>query len=302
MSAPGLGRLRRVRRAQHDEARDRPERREVLDRLVGRAVLAQRDGVVRPDPRDRQARERREAHGAAHVVGELQERRPVGAHDAAVGGQAVHRAAHAVLAHAEEDVAARVVAGELVLVRELGLRRLAQVRRAADHRRDGLLEGGHDLLARRARRDLVLVPRRRQRRREAGQRLAAPGGVPLGGAVLVGVAPCEVALGPLRVHRGALLDGAERLVHAVGHEEVRVRVPAQGLLREADLVLAQRGAVRLARAHLVRGGPADDRLDPDERRALLLLLGGLDRGPQGVEVVDVVDGLHVPAVGVEARR
>ena len=110
--APGLGRLRRVRRAQHDEARDRPERREVLDRLVGRAVLAQRDGVVRPDPRDRQARERREAHGAAHVVGELQERRPVRTHDAAVGGQAVHRAAHAVLAHAEEHVAARVVAGE----------------------------------------------------------------------------------------------------------------------------------------------------------------------------------------------
>ena len=49
-------------------------------------------------------------------------------------------------------------------------------------------------------------------------------------------------------------------------------------------VLAERLAVHVARA-LVRRRPADDRLDVDERRAVLDLAGGGDRGAQRVEVV-----------------
>ena len=47
---------------------------ELLDRLVRRAVLAERDGVVRPDEDRRDVHERREAHRGAHVVAEDQER------------------------------------------------------------------------------------------------------------------------------------------------------------------------------------------------------------------------------------
>ena len=51
---------------------------------------------------------------------------------------------------------------------------------------------------------------------------------------------------------------------------------------------------------LLGDGPADDRLDADERRALLLAHGLVDRDLERVEVVGVVDRLHVPAVGLEA--
>ena len=35
--------------AEHDQAGDRPQRRQLLDRLVGRSVLADADRVVRED-------------------------------------------------------------------------------------------------------------------------------------------------------------------------------------------------------------------------------------------------------------
>ncbi len=47
---PGLDGLVGVGRADHPEVGDRAQRRVVLDRLVRRAVLAEADGVVRPDP------------------------------------------------------------------------------------------------------------------------------------------------------------------------------------------------------------------------------------------------------------
>ena len=56
-----------------DEIRDRPQRREVLDRLVGGAVLAEADRVVRPDVDGVDVHQRRQPHRRAHVVGELQE-------------------------------------------------------------------------------------------------------------------------------------------------------------------------------------------------------------------------------------
>jgi hypothetical protein len=58
--------------------------------------------------------------------------------------------------------------------------------------------------------------------------------------------------------------------------------------------------VGLARALLVGRRPADDRLDADERRPLLLAHGLVDRHLERGQVVGVVDGLHMPAVGLEA--
>ena len=51
-----------VGRADDVEARDRAQRGEVLDRLVGRTVLAEADGVVGPDVGDRQLHQRGEPH------------------------------------------------------------------------------------------------------------------------------------------------------------------------------------------------------------------------------------------------
>ena len=58
----------------HPEPRHRAQRRELLDRLVGRAVLADADGVVRPHERDLGLHERGEAHRRARVVAEHEER------------------------------------------------------------------------------------------------------------------------------------------------------------------------------------------------------------------------------------
>ena len=49
---PRLRRLVGVGRADDPQPRDRPQRGEVLDRLVGRTVLTEADGVVRPDEGD----------------------------------------------------------------------------------------------------------------------------------------------------------------------------------------------------------------------------------------------------------
>src|SRR5205823_3191726 len=102
-----------------------------------------------------------------------------------------------------------------------------------------------------------------------------PSGVPLGREVGVLGAPRLEALLPLLLELGAALGLVEVLVDAVGDEERLVRVPAEDLLRRADLVLAERRAVRLGRVLLVRRRPADDRLDADERRALGLVDAGL---------------------------
>ena len=107
---PAGGRLVGVGRAYDVEARHRAQRGEVLDRLVGRTVLAEADRVVGPDVGDRQLAQGRDPHRAAHVVGERQEG---AAEDAgqAVGRDAVHDRAHAVLADAEVEHPALVGVG-----------------------------------------------------------------------------------------------------------------------------------------------------------------------------------------------
>ena len=105
---PGGGRLVRVARPDEPQVRDRAQRGVVLDRLVGRAVLAEADRIVGPDVDDVEPGERRQPDGAAHVVAEGQERRAV-RDEPAVMGDAVGGAAHAVLADAEAQVPARFV-------------------------------------------------------------------------------------------------------------------------------------------------------------------------------------------------
>ena len=93
----------------------------------------------------------------------------------------------------------------------------------------------------------------------------------------------------------------------VGDVEGLLGVEAEHLLGRGELVGAEGGAVDLAGVLLLRGWPADDRLQDDERRLVGLALRGLDRGVQFGDVFDVlagllpVDGLHVPAVRLVAR-
>ena len=83
----------------------------MLDRLVRRAVLAQSDGVVRPDVDHVESAERRQPDGAAHVVAERQERADIW-NEPAVIRDAVADAAHRVLPDAEPEVAAGIVGFE----------------------------------------------------------------------------------------------------------------------------------------------------------------------------------------------
>ena len=58
---PALGRLDAIRRAEHVEVRHGAQRRQMLDRLVRRAVLAEADRVVRHDVDDALAHQRGQA-------------------------------------------------------------------------------------------------------------------------------------------------------------------------------------------------------------------------------------------------
>ena len=107
---PALGRLDRVGGAEDQQVGHRAQGGHVLDRLVGRAVLAQADGVVGHHVDHADAHQRGQTDRRAAVVGEDQEGAAVG-DDAAVQRHAVHRRGHAVLAHAVMDVAAGVVVG-----------------------------------------------------------------------------------------------------------------------------------------------------------------------------------------------
>ena len=138
--APAHRGLVGVGRADDVEAGDGAQRGQVLDRLVGGAVAAEADRVVRPDEDRRQLHQRGQPDRRAHVVAEDQEGAAVDA-GAAVQRDAVDDRAHGVLADAEVQRAAVRAAGPhlgLVLGRDearLALHRgvvaLGEVGRAA---------------------------------------------------------------------------------------------------------------------------------------------------------------------------
>jgi hypothetical protein len=114
------------------EVRDDAQAADGFHRLVGRAVLADADGVVGEDVGDRQLGQRGEADASRAVVGEDQEGGAAGAEEAVVG-DAVADGAHGVLADAEPDVAAeRVGGGEIAAVLEVVLGGAEEVGAAGD--------------------------------------------------------------------------------------------------------------------------------------------------------------------------
>ena len=213
---PGDRDLVRVGRAHDREPGDGAEGGELLDRLVRRAVLAERDGVVRPDEDRRHLHERREAHRRAHVVAEDEERAAERA-GLAVQHDAVHDRGHRVLADAEVQHAAVGVARELV-GRPLGGDerrgavdrrevRLGEVGRTAPELGEHAGEGVDDLAGRGAGRDLGAALERRaaRTRRPSG---SSPASSRSSSALLLGVGrgPGVEPDLPLGVLHGAALD------------------------------------------------------------------------------------------------
>ena len=131
---------------------------------------------------------------------------------------------------------------------------------------------------------------------------ARPGVVPARGARGVGRLPGGEPRAPLVLVLARRSRGHPRveLVDLVGHVELRLERPAQVLLGQLHLVRAERLAVRARRVLLVGRAEADVGAHGDERRPVRLGLGRRQGGVDRLEVVAVVDVLHVPAVGLEA--
>ena len=282
---PARDRLVRIGGTEDAHVGRRPQGGELLDRLVGRAVLAEPDRVVGVHPDDGQPRERREAHRRLRVVEEVEERRDV--RPQAGGGEAVRDGAHAVLADAEAQVATGVGTGlEVLPPFRAGVVGRREVGRTADHLRDLRDDLGDDL---------------------------ARGG-PRGHGLLVAAEGLDHELGDRRVRKRAdgrlpfrLLRRADverlpvALQNGVRNEEELVRVEAQRPLRLGLLLGAAGVGVGSGRPG-VDGAVADDRLHRDERRLPLVGDALGDGGVDRIEIVPVLDRERVPAEGRVARH
>ena len=107
-----------------------PASRQVFDRLVRGAVLAQENAVVSKDENRVGVHQRRETQRRPQVIGKDKERGAV--RNQSAQGHAVHDGAHGVFADAKVEVAPAEIAGLEILFtfdQSVGGRR--QVRRAA---------------------------------------------------------------------------------------------------------------------------------------------------------------------------
>src|ERR1700756_5106959 len=90
--------------------------------------------------------------------------------------------------------------------------------------------------------------------------------------------------------------------HTVRHEKFGVFGPAIAALGQPYLFLAKRLAVGGTGVMPVRRAISDMALDDNERRRILGTTEILDGLAEPLEIVDVANAQHVPAVGKEARR
>ena len=273
----------------------------MLDGLMGRAVLAEADGIVGHHVDDAEPHEGGEAHCRPAVVGEGEEGAAEG-NDAAVQRHAVHHRAHGVLAHAVIEVAAAVLAGhdrrEFVGLRAVGA---GEVGRAADEARQRIGNRADCPLVRDPRRDGGRLLgegslQARERLRETGRQIARHGGVEIRPAALVERGMARLPGRP-RVP-APFPDGAPGGENRIRHREGRMR-PPQPLAGARNLVRAEGRAVARGSPRLRRRAVADHRAAFDHRGPGLGL-GRSDRLCHCLGIV-AVDALRMPAGGIEAR-
>src|SRR5271166_2642700 len=190
---PALDRLDAVGGAPEVEIGHRPERRQMLDRLVGRSVLAEPDRIVGEDVHDPDLHQRREPERRPAIVGEDEEGGTRG-NDPSMHRHAVAGRRHAMLADAPVDVAAgEILGGDLRSRCDLGVVRRRQVGRTGHEFGQGGRNHVERRLTRLAGRDL---------RRVGGKLLLV--GVDDAGKALGQIAPdAPLEFGPhLRGERG----------------------------------------------------------------------------------------------------
>ena len=125
-----------------------------------------------------------------------------------------------------------------------------------------------------------------------------PREIPVGRHLRVRLAPRAEALGPGLLLGPAPLGQRHVPVHPLVDPEVLVGIEAHDFLRAPHFLLAEGRAVGLRGVDGDRRGVGDVGADLDERRALAFLAGGGERRLERVEVLGVLDPLHVPPVGL----
>src|SRR5262245_10481956 len=93
----------------------------------------------------------------------------------------------------------------------------------------------------------------------------------------------------------------EMLTHLIWDEELRFWRPAVGTLRQPDLFLAQRFAVRRTRVLLVRRAVGDVTVDDDQGRSIARALERPERALEHLEIIGVADARDVPPEPDDAR-
>src|SRR5262249_20295997 len=101
---PCFANFRRIRRTNHKQVRDRPQRSEVLDWLLGWSIFTKPDRFVREDVNHLHFRERSQPNRGSHEIREREER-STKRNQTAGQRNACESRAHRVFAHAEVQYA-----------------------------------------------------------------------------------------------------------------------------------------------------------------------------------------------------
>ena len=280
------------------QPRDQAQRGDMLHRLVGRAVFADADGVVREDVDHSLLHERGHTHGVARVVAEHEKGADVRNH-AAVQRHAVGNRAHAEFAYAVADVIAYALGrdGDGLLV--IGEIRSSQVRRTTNHFWQRRAEKFERVLCGFTRGDFLV-----DGNRSINSRLQ---NVSVIRRQLIGQTTFQfwfsnrvrlVPFGFLRCTGRLCIKSGIRLG---GHFKRRQR-PAQIGAGRGDFVAHDGSAVRISRAVFVRRAVTDVGLADDERRARRFRLCRHDGCVHRINALPINWADDIPAVSAETHR
>ncbi len=299
---PRLRRLRGIGRPDERDIGNRAQGRKLLDGLMRRPVLAEPDGVVRVDEDHALLHDGRETHRRTHVVREDQER-PTERNEPAVQRHAVHDRAHAVLANAEVHVALVVIAGREILPRlhgrAIGRREVRGAANELRHHTDERIE--HGIGRRSARNGPVLRGEIRDDLLPSGGQRSTHPTIELLRVVGIRSAVLRAPLVPFRVClRPAIQGAAPVLQRLLGDVERLVGLrPSEILLGRHDFVGTEGLAMRGGGVLLLRAAVADVRPGDDQRWTRRIGLRFGDGFVDRVEIVDVRNVQHLPAIRLE---
>ena len=298
--APSFGHFVRVRRPQHNQPRNAAQRDQLLDRLVGRAVLPDPDRIMGEHVDNRKLHDRAEPDRRLHVVGEDQEARTK--RPELRQREPVADRAHRVLTDAEMKVSGTAVIGfEIASAVEgqPGLGRGRQIGGPAEEPRQAGRDRVQHMCGRVAARDAIRIGG------ENRNVLIPPIGqvAPLHALTRVGELgiSCPVSLEQRHPFAAEFLAAGaeilcEVLVDPVRDEKFRVLRPTVGAFSQFDFFFAQRLAMGAGGVLLVRRAVADMARHDDQAGSVLDAPGDRDRLGDALPVIGVADPLHVPAV------